>query len=211
MSFESGLAGDCRQQVVKMLALVSSLRLSDYLLDPSTVITHIAAVGLLCALRLQGVERLRIALVFLAEGLIAYGLWRACPSELGTIVVLWLFLNLYEYVLGPRLSLQQNAVLQSCKSLHRRLCYRIALYLSVCLSVCLWLAGSESFLDAVVIMVAIVIIAIIVIMNFIIMNMIKTIITIIIIIIMDTQLVLPPPFSPLLSPPPPPLPPPPHL
>src|SRR6218665_70123 len=125
-----------------MLALVSSLRLSDYLLDPSTVITHIAAVGLLCALRLQGVERLRIALVFLAEGLIAYGLWRACPSELGTIVVLWLFLNLYEYVLGPRLSLQQNAVLQSCKSLHRRLCYRSPIF--ICLSVCLWLALSLS-------------------------------------------------------------------
>lgn len=115
--------------------LLSTLRLGDYLLDPSTVVTHVIAAGLLCALRLQGVSRRVVALVSVAEELFAYLLWVACPSGLTTVALLWVFLSLYELILGPRLSLKENAVLISGTERLLPPFPRLPMPPSVCLSV----------------------------------------------------------------------------
>ena len=91
----------------------SVMHVLGYVFDPKIVLTHVIGGGLLFNLYRKRLGLRELILIALLEETLSYVLWLLLPDSWGTIVSLGIFLYAYEKKVGPRVEIQDNAVLIS--------------------------------------------------------------------------------------------------
>ena len=110
--------------------IMGILQILVYFLTPRVLFTHVICAGLLWQLYRQGASVREVLPVAVLEEVVTYALWWLIPNSWATILALWFAIYMYETIIGPKISLNHDAVLVSGKDITAPLSilYTVVLY-----------------------------------------------------------------------------------
>ena len=84
-----------------------------YFLTPRVLFSHAVAAGLIWQLYRQGASLKEVVPLAVLQEVVTYFLWWLIPNSFATIFAIWFSVYLYETILGPKISVRNNAVFVS--------------------------------------------------------------------------------------------------